>query len=163
MPSVFRQRNEPRIKTDWLLYYRSVVVTYCNMTPDSCNLPISWAGLRWARSRGNTKGAASGRRTVGTRFHSNEYDWRSNALRTRSRWFLGNAHRNVSVHTATNLQIKITAKNAVTPLLKEMIPILFDQNLPQGENWPTDDRRQIVARRSYRTEVKSLFYVVSLQ
>jgi hypothetical protein len=84
-----------------------------------------WAGLRWARSRGNTEGAAAGRRIVGTRFHSNEYDWRSNALHTESRGFLGNAYRNVSVHTATNIQSTVTAKNAVTLLLKEVISTRF--------------------------------------
>jgi hypothetical protein len=62
---------------------------YCDMTPESCNLPTCWEWLRWARSRGNTEGTAAGRRIVGTRFHSNEYDWRSNALHTRSRRFLG--------------------------------------------------------------------------
>jgi hypothetical protein len=28
---------------------------YCDMRPESCNLPICWAGLRGARSRRNTK------------------------------------------------------------------------------------------------------------
>jgi hypothetical protein len=35
---------------------------------------------------------------------------------------------------ATNLQSRVTAENAVTPLLKEVIFIRFDQNLPQREN-----------------------------
>jgi hypothetical protein len=34
----------------------------------------------------------------------------------------------------TNLQSMVTAKNAITLLLKEVISIRFDQNLPQGEN-----------------------------
>jgi hypothetical protein len=50
-----------------------------------------------------------------------------------SRRFLGNAYRNVSVHMATNLQRTVTAEDAITLLLKEVI-IRFDQNLPQGEN-----------------------------
>jgi hypothetical protein len=33
-----------------------------------------------------------------------------------------------------NLHSTVTAKNAITPLLKEVISIRFDQNLPQGEN-----------------------------
>jgi hypothetical protein len=28
----------------------------------------------------------------------------------------------------------------ITLLLKEVISIRFDQNLPQGENWPTEER-----------------------
>jgi hypothetical protein len=28
---------------------------YCNMRPENCNLPICWAELRGARSRGNAK------------------------------------------------------------------------------------------------------------
>jgi hypothetical protein len=35
---------------------------------------------------------------------------------------------------ATNLQSTVTEKNAITLLLKEVIFIWFDQNLPQGEN-----------------------------
>jgi hypothetical protein len=112
--------------------------SYCDTTPESRNLPICWAGLRWARSRGNTEGAAAGRWTIGTRFHSKEYDWTSDALHTESRRFLDNAYRNVSVHTATNLQSTLTVKNAITLLLKEVISIRFDQNLSQGENWPTE-------------------------
>jgi hypothetical protein len=34
----------------------------------------------------------------------------------------------------TNLQNTVTAKNMITLLLKEVISIWFDQNLPQGEN-----------------------------
>jgi hypothetical protein len=34
----------------------------------------------------------------------------------------------------TNLQSTVTAKNAITVVLKEVISILFDQNLPQGVN-----------------------------
>jgi hypothetical protein len=52
-----------------------------------------------------------------------------------------NAYRNVSVHTATNLQSTVIARNAITLLLKEVTSIRFDQNLPQGENWPTEVRR----------------------
>jgi hypothetical protein len=119
--------------------------TYCDMTPESCNLPICWAGLRWARFRGNTEGAAAGRRIVGTRFHSNEYDWISNALHTESRRFLRNVYRNVSIHT-------VTAKKVITLLLKEVISNRFNQNPPQGENWPRGDRRQ--------TEVRSEVFIL---
>jgi hypothetical protein len=35
---------------------------------------------------------------------------------------------------ATNLQSTVTAKNVITLLIKEVISIRFDQNLPQGEN-----------------------------
>jgi hypothetical protein len=56
------------------------------------------------------------------------------AMHTESRRFPGNAYRTVSVHTATNIQSTVTAKNAITLLLKEVISIRFDQNLPQGEN-----------------------------
>jgi hypothetical protein len=65
------------------------------MTPESCNLSICWAGLRWACCCGNTEDAAGGRWIVRTRFHSNEYDWRSNALDTESHRFLGYVCRNV--------------------------------------------------------------------
>jgi hypothetical protein len=34
----------------------------------------------------------------------------------------------------TNLQSTVIAMNAITLLLKEVISIGFDQNLPQGEN-----------------------------
>jgi hypothetical protein len=34
----------------------------------------------------------------------------------------------------TNLQSIATAKNLITLLLKEVLSIWFDQNLPQGEN-----------------------------
>jgi hypothetical protein len=34
----------------------------------------------------------------------------------------------------TNLQSIVTAKNAITLPLKEVLSIRFDQNLPQGEN-----------------------------
>jgi hypothetical protein len=40
----------------------------------------------------------------------------------------------------TNLQSTLAVKNAITLLLKEVISIWFDHNLPQGENWPTEDR-----------------------
>jgi hypothetical protein len=79
------------------------------MTPESCNLLICWAALRWARSRGNAEGAAARQWIVGTRFHGNEPPKHSNS------------------------------ENAITLLLKEVISIRFDQNLPQGENWPTED------------------------
>jgi hypothetical protein len=84
---------------------------------------VTWqlkAAICPSAGRGFTEGATAGRRIVGTRFHRNEYDWRSNALHTESRRFLGNAWRNVSLHTATKLQSTITAKNAITPLLKEV-------------------------------------------
>jgi hypothetical protein len=32
-------------------------------------------------------------------------------------------------------------KDAITLLLKKVISIRFDQNLPQGENWPTEEVR----------------------
>jgi hypothetical protein len=85
---------------------------------------------------------------------------------------LGNAYRNVSVHTATNLQRRVTAKSAITLLLKEVISIQFDQNLPQGENWATEDiikqnakydrpqKRTEHIRRSGKSEVKPLVYEV---
>jgi hypothetical protein len=38
------------------------------------------------------------------------------------------------ISVTTNLQNTVTAKNAITLLLKEMISLRFDQNLPQGEN-----------------------------
>jgi hypothetical protein len=38
----------------------------------------------------------------------------------------------------TNLQRIVTAKHTITPLLKEVLSIRFDQNLPQGENSPAD-------------------------
>jgi hypothetical protein len=34
----------------------------------------------------------------------------------------------------TNLKSTVTVKNAITLLLKEVISIRFDKNLPQGEN-----------------------------
>jgi hypothetical protein len=40
----------------------------------------------------------------------------------------------------TNFQSTVTAKNAITLLLKEVISVPFDQNPPQGENWPTEGR-----------------------
>jgi hypothetical protein len=125
------------------------VYEYCDMTPESCNLPTCWEGLRWARSRGNIEGAATGRRIVWTRFHGIEDDWTRNALHTESRWFLGNAYRNVSVHTATNLQNTATAKTAITLLLKGVI-IRFDQNLPQWKNWPTEDSIWETTNRSQK-------------
>jgi hypothetical protein len=33
-----------------------------------------------------------------------------------------------------NLQSTVTAKNAITLLLKKVTSVWFDQNLPQGEN-----------------------------
>jgi hypothetical protein len=49
----------------------------------------------------------------------------------KSRRFLGNAYRTASFHAATNLQSTVTAKNAITLLLKEVICIRFDQNPPK--------------------------------
>jgi hypothetical protein len=106
---------------------------YCDTTPESCYLPICWAGLRWARSCGNTEGAAAGQTIVGTRFHSNEYDWRSNPLHTEWRRFLGNAYRNVSVHTATNPESTVTAQIAITLLVKEVASTRFAGGLLTGE------------------------------
>jgi hypothetical protein len=34
----------------------------------------------------------------------------------------------------TNLQSRVTARNAITLLLKDVLSIRFDQNVPQGEN-----------------------------
>jgi hypothetical protein len=48
---------------------------------------------------------------------------------------------NVSVHTATNLQSRVRGKNSITLLLKEVIAIRFDHNLPQGEN-TTEDKQK---------------------
>jgi hypothetical protein len=46
--------------------------------------------------------------------------------------------------------------------LKGVISIRFDQNLPQGENWPTDDRiRRQNTEDKFKSEVKSLVCVVS--
>jgi hypothetical protein len=41
-----------------------------------------------------------------------------------------------------NLQCTVTAKNEINLLLKEVISIRFDKNLPQGENRPTENRRR---------------------
>jgi hypothetical protein len=65
-------------------------------------------------------------------------------------WFLGNAYRNVSVHAAKNLQSTVTAKNAINLLLKELIYIRFDQDLPQRENWQTEDRIRQTTDRSQK-------------
>jgi hypothetical protein len=51
-----------------------------------------------------------------------------------------------------NLQSTVTANNAISLLLKEVISIRSDQSLPQGENWPTEDRRQ--------TEVRSEVFIL---
>jgi hypothetical protein len=42
----------------------------------------------------------------------------------------------------------MTAKNAVTLLLKEVISIRFDQNVSQKQNCPSDDRRETEVKRS---------------
>jgi hypothetical protein len=39
-----------------------------------------------------------------------------------------------------NLQSTVTEKNARTLRLKEVISTRYDQYVPQGENWPTEDR-----------------------
>jgi hypothetical protein len=94
-------------------------------------------------------------------FPSNKCDWRSNALHIESRRFLGNTCRNVSVHTATNLQSTVTAKNEITLLLKEVISIQFDQNLPQGENWPTEGRiRQNTEDKQKSEEERSEVFIL---
>jgi hypothetical protein len=129
------------------------------MTSENCNLPICWAELRWARSRGSTEGANAGRRTVGTHFYSNEYNWRSNAVHTESSWFLNNAYRSVSVHTATNIQSTVTAKNTIALLLKEVISIRFHQNLPLGDNWTEED----TIRQNTRVEEGSNTSTVTLR
>jgi hypothetical protein len=41
---------------------------------------------------------------------------------------------------AMKFQSPVTAKKAITLLLKEVISIRFDQNLFQGENCPTEGR-----------------------
>jgi hypothetical protein len=53
---------------------------------------------------GYKKDSAPEGRIVGTRDRSNEFVWRSVALHTESRRFLGKAYRNFSIHTITNLQ-----------------------------------------------------------
>jgi hypothetical protein len=60
--------------------------------------------------------------------------------------------------------------NAITLLLKEVLSIRFDQNLPQGEKWPEQnteyDRRQNTTehrrrqKKKSKSEEKSLVYVV---
>jgi hypothetical protein len=81
------------------------------------------------------------RRIVGTCFHSNEYNWRSNALHTESRRFLGNAYRYSNSEERDNSTV---------------ISLRFDQNLPLGENWPTENRQK---SEKVRSEV--FLYVVS--
>jgi hypothetical protein len=70
----------------------------------------------------------------------------------------------------TSLQSTVMARNAITLLLKKEISIRFDQNLPQGENWPTEDRirqkkriRENIEedRTQKKSEVTPLVYVVS--
>jgi hypothetical protein len=70
---------------------------------------------------------------------------------------------------AMNLQsiVRVTAKNAITLLLKEMISIRFDQNLPQGENGPTEDRIRKKTEDKHKSEkvtseVFALFMTVRL-
>jgi hypothetical protein len=62
-----------------------------------------------------------------------------------------------------NVQSTVTAKNVITLLLKEVISIRFDQNLPQGVNWPTDwvqnmtkDRLTQTMEEKQESEVKSI-------
>jgi hypothetical protein len=56
------------------------------------------------------------------------------------------------------------AKNVKTQLLKEVISIRFDQNLPQGDIWPTEHRIwQMTNSSQKKSEVTLLFYVVQLQ
>jgi hypothetical protein len=111
------------------------------------------------------KGAIARRWIVGTRFHSNKYDRIRNALHTESHQYLGSAYRNACVHMTMNHQSTVTAKNTITLLLKEMISILFDQNLPQGENWPTEDRIQHKteydrAQKTSEEEVRSQVFIL---
>jgi hypothetical protein len=93
--------------------------------------------------------------------HNNECGWRRNALHTESRQYLGNAYRNVTGHTATNLQTTVTAKNAITLLLNEMISIRFDKNQPQRGNWLTQDRKD-KRQREVRSEVFTSCGVVTV-
>jgi hypothetical protein len=60
------------------------------------------------------EGATAGWWIVGICFHSNEHESGSNPLHTEYHRFLSNAYGNVSVHTATNLQRTVTAKNSIT-------------------------------------------------
>jgi hypothetical protein len=137
------------------------------MKPESCDLPICWAALRWERSRGKTEGVSAGRRIVGTRFYHNRNGWRSNALHTVSRQFLGNAYANVSVHTATSLQSTVTVKNTITLLLKEVVPCgstytYFRERTDQEKReYNRIQRRTEYIVRSRKLEIKSLVYVVS--
>jgi hypothetical protein len=123
---------------------------------------LCWARLHWACSRGNMEGATAEHQIAGTRFHSN-------ALHTESRWFLGSAYRNVSVHMATNLQSIVTAKNVITLPLKEVISIRFNQILPQGGKWPTEARSEVfifrvlllfIVTKSYSKTVLQLIVVL---
>jgi hypothetical protein len=80
-------------------------------------------------------------------------------LYTELRRFLGNAYRNVSVYTATNLQSTVAARKAITLLLEEVISTRFDQNLPQGENWPTEGKQN---SEEFRSEAFILCGVVTV-
>jgi hypothetical protein len=71
------------------------------------------------------------------------------------RRILGNAYRNVSVHTATNFQSTVTAKNTLNVLLKEVISIRFDQNLPQWEIESKTDARETYRLRQEDEMLKS--------
>jgi hypothetical protein len=147
----------PIIKDVWTAGNQKTV----RHTPEIFSLPICWAGQRWARSRGYTEGAAAGRRIVGT-FPQQRIRLKKQCI---ARRFLGNAYRNISALTATNLQSTTTAKNAISLLLKEVIFIRFDQNLAQGENWPTEteyDRRPKTNRRQKKKseEVRSEVFIL---
>jgi hypothetical protein len=62
-------------------------------------------------------------------------------------------------------QNRVVARNTRTLLLKEVISIRFDQNLPQGKNWPIKDRiRQNTEDGvEVRTEVFSLCVVITVR
>jgi hypothetical protein len=64
----------------------------------------------------------------------------------------------------TDLQSTVTVKNTITLLLKEVISVLFNQNLPQGENWVTEDRiwQNAEEDRTQKTESKVRSEVFSL-
>jgi hypothetical protein len=78
-------------------------------------------------------------------------------LHAESRRFPGNAYRNVSVHTATHIQSTVTARNAVTLLLKEVRP----KPTSGRELSNRRQKRREHRRWSRKSEVKTLVYVAS--
>jgi hypothetical protein len=60
-----------------------------------------------------------------------------------------------------NLQCTVTVKNTISLLLKEVISVRFDRNLPQGENWPTEDRlRQNAGDKQKSEEARSEVFIL---